>query len=199
MRGKQGSIAERRRAVENAEQTIDGYQAAVRRLTAERDKARSDLEALRKIHAQETRVLRAQRDAGSTPFVDALTVKLESREVTIQRLKGETAMWRNTFHRSITSVRRHLIAEHGMTWVDSWAFAMTLLRVRREEISDDPEIDDEEVRAYIRDTFRQENPARAKLSDAQVDQMAAALRKTSKNHQDRTTTFPANGTDLVVV
>lgn len=83
-RGKYAARAENRRTDAQIEATAASHLRQIHDLTEERDDARRRLAEERKDHAQQTRVLRAQRD-------EALSPELQARNLMITDLKRKLA------------------------------------------------------------------------------------------------------------
>lgn len=77
MKGKYAARATLRREDSAVRSEVESYQHAIKRLTAERDQARSDLAASRATHKEEVRKLRVMLDEGLTPELLALRRELE--------------------------------------------------------------------------------------------------------------------------
>jgi hypothetical protein len=75
-RGKYAARATLRREDAGVRSDLASYQHHVKRLTAENASLRAELEQARRGHAAEARVLRAQRDEGLSPEVEALRQRL---------------------------------------------------------------------------------------------------------------------------
>lgn len=71
-KGKYGRAAAVRREAAQIEADLDMYQKRIRELTAERKALRSKLAAEQKARRDETKVLRAQRDAGWSPTIQVI-------------------------------------------------------------------------------------------------------------------------------
>lgn len=88
MRGKHGAAAAVRQEVRSRDAEIEAYRSAVKRLTAERDAARTELAAQRRSAAKVERELRARLDQAAAPRVEALQRELAVAKQERDRAQG---------------------------------------------------------------------------------------------------------------
>jgi hypothetical protein len=126
-RGKYAARAALRREDAEVRSDLEGYQHHVRRLTAENARLRADLGQARRDHAAEVRALRAQRDEGLSPEVEALREQLrEERDLAdkacadAQRIKE---MWERSYDRVMALARSLGLTPREASEVAFWTAA----------------------------------------------------------------------------
>lgn len=119
MRGKHGVQAAARREASETATTIESYQHAVRRLTAENESLREQLDASRREHTKDVRVLKAQLAEGLSPEIAALRRTVENLRDEVDRAKRDAQMVRGVMDRSFGRMCDHFRTAHGRTGLEA--------------------------------------------------------------------------------
>lgn len=126
MRGKHGAQAAARRDANEAATTIESYQHAVKRLTAENDSLREQLAQSRREHTRDVRVLKANLAEGLSPEIAALRRTVEDLRSEVDRAKRDAQMTRGVMDRSFGRLCDHFRTAHGRTGLEAVEDAMAL-------------------------------------------------------------------------
>lgn len=112
-RGKYGERASLQREIQTRDSEIETYRNAVKRLTAERDAAKGQLEASRIEHARVIRALRAHLDQVTSPQVEALNMRMAGLQNDLDEALRVSASDRKRLGRLMIRLQEHLIEVHG--------------------------------------------------------------------------------------
>jgi predicted RNase H-like nuclease (RuvC/YqgF family) len=127
MRGKHGASAQTRHKIQTAEASIESYQHAVRKLTAENKDLKQQLHDQRIAHAQETKRLKAERDEGISP---ALAVAQRENATLRERVNVAEMKYRHIrklWDRVREKIQIHFEDVHGELPVESLETFMRLI------------------------------------------------------------------------
>lgn len=112
-KGKYGERAEVRKEIQSRDSEIETYRNAVKRLTAERDAAKEQLEASRIEHARVARVLRARLEQVTSPQVEALNMRIAGLQNDLDEALRISSSNMKRLGKLMIRLQEHLIEVHG--------------------------------------------------------------------------------------
>lgn len=180
MKGKHAVSAEARHAIAERDNDLGTYQHRVARLTAENRELREKMAAQERTHRATERRLRAERDEGIAPQLQAAAAAhravLEQRD---EAGRHATAM-RDVYVKVASRYEAHLVEDHGFTIADARDRVMRVVGGRPE---DDPivVVHDESHDALLERVGRDPERYRAIRSKSAEDLQAWRTKDVSGN------------------
>lgn len=152
-RGKHGAIAERKHVDETTYTELHALRRRNAELVRDLAEAKDRLRTEQQTRAKETRRLRAERDEGSAPMLEAAEEQLRREKVKVQQARAALRRIEKTDDRHFRWFLDHLISDHGLTRIEAIELMMdeasglgpVTLDVERGHVrgisgSDDPEM-----------------------------------------------------------
>jgi predicted RNase H-like nuclease (RuvC/YqgF family) len=115
MRGKHGASAETRHKIRTVEASIESYQHAVRRLTAENQALKQAVKNRDIAHAREVKRLKAERDEGLSPTVAVLQAENKRAVERADKAKRALIELKKLNESNIKRLHEHFFEVHGMS------------------------------------------------------------------------------------